>query len=139
MEEHWILPCNIRIYDVVQHFKRNKRIVWINSFSMKTGDIAYLYVASPFSEIKYECVVLNDQVDEVLLKENPYVIPKKQINNFYIKKIKYVELELVSIFPEGTFTLAKLREHGLGQVQIQARADRDLKSYLTEIKALIST
>ena len=106
-----------------------------NAFSMKTGDTAYLYIASPFSEIKYECIVLNDKVDDEMLKKNSYAIPPKKNNNFFIKKDKYVELELISEFPKGTFTLLNLKEHGLGQVQIQARVDSYLKSYIFDVKS----
>lgn len=43
-------------------------------------------------------------------------------------------MELVSEYPDKTFTLEMLREHGLGQVQIQARTDRRLQRYIDEIE-----
>lgn len=51
-------------------------------------------------------------------------------NNYFSQKEKYIEIEYVCEFPEGTFTLSKLKEHGLGQVQIQARANRKLQQYI---------
>ena len=47
---------------------------------------------------------------------------------------KYIELEYVCEFPEKTFTLQTLKEHGLGQVQIQARTDRKLQRYIDEVE-----
>ena len=70
-----------------------------------------------------------------MLKKNSYAIPPKKNNNFFIKKDKYVELELIYKFPKGTLTLLNLKEHGLGQVQIQARVDSYLKSYIFDVKS----
>ena len=43
-------------------------------------------------------------------------------------------MELVITYPEGTFTYSKLKEQGLGQVQIQARTDRNLQRYLDMVE-----
>lgn len=134
MAEHWIIPCNIKIFDVITHFKTNKHVIWKNSFTMKTGDIAYIYLGSPYSEIRYKCKVISNEVDDQTLRENPYAISEKKSNNYFSKKEKYIELEYICEFPEKLFTLLKLREHGLGQVQIQARTDRRLQKYLDEIE-----
>ena len=130
MTETWVIPCNIKYFDVISHFKENKRVVWKNSFSIHKGDIVYLYLSSPYGEIRYKCIVINDSVDEEVLKTNSYAIPIKKTNNYFSKKEKYIEIEYVCEFPEGTFTLSKLKEHGLGQVQIQARANRKLQQYI---------
>ena len=65
-----------------------------------------------------------------MLQENTYAIPTKTSNNFYSKRVKYIVLELDQTFPEGTFKLDELKNHGLGQVQIQARADRKLREFM---------
>ena len=119
MIEKWIIPCNVRFFDLPSHFITNKTVVWKNAFTIKKDDIAYIYIGRPYGEIKYKCHVINDQVDEQLLKENSYAIPQKKSHNYFSKKEKYIQLELVQEYPEGTFLLENLREHGLGQVQIQ--------------------
>ena len=134
MADNWIIPCNITVFDVISYLKNHNQIVWKNSFSIREGDTAYIYIGRPYGEIRYKCKIISDQVDEHLLKENSYAIPVKKSNNYYSKKEKYIVLELVCEYPEGTFTLNKLREHGLGQVQIQARTDRKLQAYLTEVE-----
>ena len=48
--------------------------------------------------------------------------------------LKYIEMEFVCEYPEGVFTLEKLREHGLGQVQLQARTNRQLQQYLDNVE-----
>ena len=135
MAENWIIPCNIKVFDVISHFKTNKRVVWKNAFTIHKGDIAYLYLGRPYGEIRYKCVVINDVVAEDLLKANSYAIPAKKWNNYFSKKEKYIEMEYLCEFPEGMLTLEKLREHGLGQVQIQARTDRKVQQFISACEA----
>ena len=132
MKEYWVIPCNIKHFDVVEHFKQKKTVIWKNSFSIHTGDVAYIYLGAPFSEIRFRCNVITDSVDDVTVKENSYAIPTKPSRNYFSKRLKYIALELDVSYPEGTFKLEELRKHGLGQTQIQARADRQLKSFLFE-------
>ena len=136
MIETWIIPCNIKFFNVIDHFKTSKTIVWQNAFSIHEGDIVYIYIGRPYSEIRYKCRVINDCVSEELLQANSYAISKIKSNNYYSKKEKYMQLECVCEYPEGFLTLEKLRDHGLGQVQIQARADRKVRAFLTDTDTL---
>lgn len=135
MAENWIVPCNVKFYDVIEHFKLRKTVVWKNSFTIRKDDTVYLYLASPYGEIKYKCTVIDDNVDEELLNDNTYAIPEKKSNNYFSKKEKYMQIELIEEFPSGIFTLKTLKEHGLGQVQIQARTDRRLQKFIDETEA----
>lgn len=139
MIETWIVPCNIHFFNLDDHFKKNKTVVFRNTFSIHKGDIAYIYIGKPYSEIRYKCLVINDCIDEKLLQANSYAISKNKYRNYYSKKEKYMQLEFVCEFQEGTFTLEKLREHGLGQVQIQARADRRVRAFITNTEAQLTT
>lgn len=134
MSENWIIPCNIKFFDLIKHFETNKTVVWRNAFTIHEGDTAYIYIGSPYSEIRYKCRVISDQVDESLLQANSYAIPAKKSNNYFSKKEKYIVMEYICEYPKSTFTLKNLREHGLGQVQIQARTDRRLQAYLTDVE-----
>lgn len=134
MSENWIVPCNIKVFNIIEHFETNKKAVWKNSFTIRTGDTVYIYIGAPYGEIKYKCIVTNDAVDDELLQKHPYAIVNKPSNNYFSKKIKYIEFELVETFPEGSLTLAKMKEHGLGQVQIQARTDRGLQQFITSVE-----
>lgn len=130
MAEKWIIPCNIKVYDVIEHFKQRDKIIWKNSFTIRPGDIVYLYLSAPYSEIKYKCIVVRNVVDKETLQNNSYAIPTKKFNNFFSKKEKFIELEYVCEFAKGTFPLPTLKKNGLGQVQIQARIDRRLQQYI---------
>lgn len=130
MIEKWIIPCNVKRFDVIEHFKTSDTVVWKNSFTIRTGDIVYVYLGAPYGEIRYRCIVISDTVDDETLQKNQYAIQEKPSNNYFSKKIKYIQLKLDCEFPAGLLTLTKLKEHGLGQVQIQARADRTLRTYI---------
>ena len=44
MAEHWIIPCSVKVYDIIEHFKKQNLVVWKNSFTIRKGDIAYIYI-----------------------------------------------------------------------------------------------
>jgi len=135
MTENWIIPCNIKFFDLPRHFEQRKTVVWRKAFAIHKGDIAYIYISSPYCEIRYKCLVINDQVDDELLHANPYAISTKSSHNGISKKENYIEMEYICEYPKGTFPLEKLREQGLGQVQIQARTDRKLQAYLLDVES----
>lgn len=138
MIEKWIIPCNVKRFNIIDHFKSSETVVWKNSFTIHKGDIAYIYLGAPYGEIRYRCSVISDTVDEETLQANKYAIQEKNSNNYFSKKIKYIQLKLECEYPEGLLPLAKLKENGLGQVQIQARPDRNLKRYLESVDYSLS-
>jgi len=133
MVENWIVPCSVKFYDVVDHFKKQDTIIWRKVSALKTGDIVYLYIGKPYSEIKYRCHIVNDNVDDEILMKNTYAIRKTNS----VRKYFYFELKLDYTYPKGVLSLEKLREHGLGQTQTQARTDRKLQAYLDSINKSI--
>ncbi len=131
MKENWIVPCSVKFYDVVGHLQKNKTIVWRKVSALKEGDIVYLYLGSPYSEIKFKCHIINDNVDDATVAENSYAIKKTDSS----RKYKYILLELDYIYTDGELSLAKLRAHGLGQTQTQARTDRKLQAFIDSVNA----
>ena len=130
--ENWIIPCNIKFFDIQEHFKNSNKVVWKNDSSIKMGDCAYLYLGAPMSQIKYKCTVLDADVSEEVINSNTYAI---RGDDKYKKRQRYMLLELVEEFDDGKFPFSTLREKGLGQVQKQARVDRSLRAYLTAMGA----
>lgn len=127
--ENWIIPCSVKFYDVVNHLKQKDTIVWRKVSALKKGDTAYLYLGAPYSQIKYMCHVIDDNVDEGTVANNEYAIKKTES----LRKSKYLMLKLDYTYPDGELSLATLREHGLGQTQIQARTDRKLQRFIDEV------
>jgi len=66
-----------------------------------------------------------------------YAIVEKPSNNYFSKKIKYIQIKKEYEYPEGLLSLSVLKEHGLGQVQIQARTDKRLKAYIDQADEMI--
>ena len=132
-EEKWIIPCNTKHFDVTQHFSTTDTVVWNNSFTIKKNDTVYIYLSAPYSQILYRCKVIQDTVEEKTLQNNSYAIPAKKSHNYFSKKEKYIILRLERVYPKGLLTLQELKKHGLGQVQIQARPDRQLRAFLSKI------
>ena len=38
MKESWIIPCNVKVFDVVEHFKSSDTICWKRGAGEKNGD-----------------------------------------------------------------------------------------------------
>ncbi len=129
MSENWIVPCSVKFFDVVNHFEENNTIVWRKVSALKKGDTAYIYIGAPYSEIKYKCHIIDDDVDEKTLQSNEYAIRKTESG----KRQKYIMMELDHIYDDGELSLDKLRENGLGQTQIQARTDRRLQAFISDV------
>ena len=131
MTENWIVPCSVKFYDVVGHLEQQDTIVWRKVSALKKDDIVYLYLGSPYSQIKYKCHVIDDNVPEEVVALNSYAIKK----TYSERKCRYLMLKLDYTYPDGKLSLSNLREHGLGQTQTQARTDRKLQAYINTVNA----
>ncbi len=129
MSENWIVPCSVKFFDVVKHFEENDTIVWRKVSALKKGDTAYIYIGAPYSEIKYKCHIVDDDVDEKTLQSNEYAIRKTESG----KRQKYIKMKLDHVYDDGELSLDKLRANGLGQTQIQARTDRRLQAFISNV------
>lgn len=130
MAEKWVVPCNPRIFDLVEHFKTNTSVVWKNISKVEKGDIVYIYLGAPHKEMRYKCIVKNENVDNETLLKNEYAKPIRPLSDLYQVEITYMELELIEEFPIGAMTYWELRENGLGQVQVQSRVSEKLQMYI---------
>lgn len=129
MPENWIVPCSVKFFDVVKRFEENDTIVWRKVAALKKGDTAYIYIGAPYSEIRYKCHIVDDDVDEKTLQSNEYAIRKTESG----KRQKYIKMKLDHVYNDGELSLDKLRANGLGQTQIQARTDRRLQAFISDV------
>ncbi|MCD8764427.1 hypothetical protein [Staphylococcus hominis] len=54
--KYWIIPCNVKDYDVIGAFNELSEIDWKQSRNMKsamTEDIVLIYLSRPYSCVKY--------------------------------------------------------------------------------------
>lgn len=89
----YIVPSNINMFDVISYVEKNKRFVWYKQpKEMKVGDLVFIYVGAPYSQILYKCVVT---------KVNMQVYSNRDM-----------ELELVKKYKNNEYTYGFLKEHG---------------------------
>lgn len=122
----WIMPCNLKYFDIVKRFEDFDYVVWKRGARIERGDTVYIYVGKPFSMIQYKCTVENPDVDEDTLKANSYA----RIGDIEHNR-KYMKLMLEYAYEEGV-PLSKLQELGLFGVRKQTRLDRRILEYMTK-------
>lgn len=127
--ENWIVPCNVKFFDIVNHFQKNDMVAWVRTSAIRKDDIVFLYLGAPYSQIKYKCKVEEEDIPEAdVLSKYSYAV--RPSDKYDLKKKKYVLLKKIEEFDDGKFDLNSLRANGLGQVQKQARVDRRLLMFL---------
>ncbi len=123
----WIVPCNLKYYNVHGAFEKFNKIDWKQSNkNIKVNDIIYIYVGVPIKAIIYKC------------KVNRVNLPFKEINDseFIIDGLiyelckRYMELELIQIYNENLISLENMKKNGLsGNIQCTRRAGSEMSDY----------
>ncbi len=127
MQETWIAPINPKFFDIRNHCLSTKEVAFKRSKRVNVGDIVFIYIASPESQIAYKGVVIND-----------LCLSDDLIGHDYVKNIKndlqynYFIVRIEKEYQQGTFPIKLLRDKGIGQVQVLSRANRQIKQFLDE-------
>lgn len=121
---YWLTSCNTKHFDIIEHFKDNKYVVFRKEGLMQNGDFVYIYLAAPYKQIKYRCKIIDNKLNAEELKEHPYAI------NPYASSQTYMKLELEKEFDLGILLFSELKEYGLGQVQRPSRVDGKLLQFI---------
>ena len=124
----WIMPCNVSIFNIVEHFEVEDEMYWLGTQATDVGDIIYLYVGKPFSEIKYKCEVIDCQIDEQIIQQSNYDVLKKDSK----RRKNFIKIKMIQRYPLGIFPFHTLMQHGLVSVQSQMRISSELIKYLQE-------
>ncbi len=96
--KEWLIPANPKYYDIVGAFDAEDEIIWKQgSIKMEAGDIAYMYVAVPYSAILYRCEITETNL---IWKGKSEPVNIKQVMK--IKKLHQYE--------PNEFTLSKMAE-----------------------------
>lgn len=117
----WIIPCNLKYYDVKGAFSKFKAIDWKKSAkNICVGDIVYVYVGKPISAIKYKCRVNKTNLSKVEIDDSEFVINGENYENYG----NHMELELIREYAGTELTRDMLVENGLkGNIQGPRRVD----------------
>ena len=59
---YWLIPANLKYYDIGAEFSANKEILWTQKASMQKGDFVAIYITAPTKAIRYLCRVLEANI-----------------------------------------------------------------------------
>lgn len=127
----WIIPCNLKYYDVKGAFSKFKAIDWKQSAkNICVGDIVYIYVGKPISAIKYKCRVNKTNLSKVEIDDSEFVINGENYENYG----NHMELELIREYAYTELTRDMLVENGLkGNIQGPRRVDVLIRESINKV------
>lgn len=89
---YYVVPSNINMFDVISYVENNNRFVWYKQpKDVKAGDIVFIYVGAPYSQILYKCEVTRA--------------------NLKVYSNRDMELKLIKKFKNNEYPYSFLREH----------------------------
>ncbi len=107
----WIMSANRKYFDHEKAFAENGFIDWKQTRNYDIGDVVYIYVTKPDSEIEYVAVVeAVNLVQDQIVDQKDFWRGKKQI---YKKEPKYCRLRLLRKLECDGLTMERLKEHGM--------------------------
>lgn len=103
--KEWIVPANLRYYDLTTAFDMSDEITWKQGRGILVGDYVYLYAGAPVSAILYRC--------QVTATELPYSFKKENLSINQVMKLK-----LLKKYEPDEFTFSLIRsEYGVSAVR----------------------
>ena len=126
--QNWIIPCNLKYYDVFGAFRDLKKLDWKQSNpKIEIGDIVYIYVGAPVKAIMFKCQVTKVGLDEIEIDDSAYSI----VGEVYETYPKHMELKLIEQYENTLFPSDALAEHGLkGRVMCQRRMEERVLEFI---------
>ena len=117
----WIVPANPEYYDVIAHFGKRKEITWKQGARIREGDIVYMYIAAPFSEIRYKCLVTKTDI--------PYSYDSDKV-----RMSRIMEMKVVKEYPSHFCDFKKLNKLGIRAIRGQRMATDGFVEYMEKKK-----
>lgn len=62
--DYWIIPANMKNYDIDREFAAHQTVYWHQKKSLKKGDVVLIYITAPTKAVRYICEVLDDHLAE---------------------------------------------------------------------------
>ena len=106
----WVLPSNVKMFDVLSYFKTHKSVVWHGPKNVQVGDAVYIYLGVPYSAIMLRC-----KATRVGLKE-------------YTEND--MEIELVERYDKEQYPLPVLKKYGLTNIRGPRSIPEKLAKYI---------
>ena len=131
MMKYWIIPCNVKDYDVIGAFNKLSEIDWKQSNNMKSavGDMVLIYLSRPYSCIKYICKIKEVNKPKSTIEDSDYIMK----GDNYVNYGNYMQLELLESINELLLTHENLKLNGLkGNIQGPRSLKDNLLSFVLE-------
>ena len=127
----WIIPCNIKKYNVDGAFSKLDELEWSQGRNkVEVGDLVFIYVGMPVQCIKYKCEIIEKDipVENCSLNDGEFsLIGRPHITD----SLLYMKIRLVDKYPEGVITLEEMQKRGVkGRIQSARRVPKDLETYI---------
>lgn len=122
----WLLICNTNVFDMHKAFDETDVITWPQLERIVVGDIAYLYLSSPYKAVCYKCEVWKTDVYKMNDVSSKYVLHPL----FYDNKQTYIELKLLESFPDGLISEKELKESGVMSLQTSSILSEKTVDYI---------
>ena len=126
---YWFVPCNVKLFDVVEHLKESDELTVKQGRKVATGDYVYLYVGKPYSRILYRCVV-----DKAGIRAGDLADSEKYAITKGTRPTPYMRLRVDIRFGELKLSYSDLIENGLGTVQAQQSMPRKTVAYISKFE-----
>lgn len=122
----WIIPCNVKYYNVEGAFKRMDILEWKQRTNVEKGDIVYIYIGNPWKQIRYKCIAIAVDMPVPTIDDSEYILDGTVYENYG----RYMRLKLLEEYAEGLFTYSQLKENGLVSVQGPTIVSDELEGYI---------
>lgn len=123
---YWLIPCNVKNFDIIHHFEINDTAFFKKNRALSIGDIVYIYVASPYSSVKYKGEVIRARV-------SPNDLPE-EYKSLRFDSGTFVEVRKIYTFMDNVLTRDKLKENGVGQVVNQQSISGKTLDYFLSVE-----
>ena len=130
--KYWIIPCNVKDYDVKGAFEKLGIIDWKQSNNLKSakiGDVVLIYLSKSYYYIKYVCEIAAVNKPRVTIVDSDFIIKGDNYENYG----NYMELKLISEIDDTMLTSPILKLNGIkGNVQGPRLLKGDLLDFVQE-------
>ena len=128
----WIIPCDLKTYNVDGAFNKFDTIYWKQSTNVSKGDTIFLYVSGTVGRICYKCDVLEadcplSKVSEI--DDSEFVLDGSNYANYP----KHMLIQLKKVVKNANLSLFDLRNNGLnGNIQGPQKVTGSLLKYISD-------
>ncbi len=128
---NWIVPCNLKYYDVYAAFEKLKTLDWKQTCTkIEIGDFVYIYVGAPISAIVFKCEVTKVKLKTVDIDDTEFAT----VGEKYETAPLHMELKLIKRYSEDLLSAQKLSEHGLkGRIMCQRKAEDSVSKFIMSV------